>query len=122
MARTRSTAAKEGQGGRAEPEREDTGMVLPAVPSSEDRAADPQVGRRVPGCRLGDGQEQERAVWPAGRRGWHEGAGPAGAAAALGPAQPPPDARCGPTAPLCAPRPSSHHAARASNLLPLPYI
>lgn len=38
MARTRSAVAK-----ADEPEREDKGMVLPAVPSNEDRSQDPPV-------------------------------------------------------------------------------
>lgn len=49
MARTRGTAAKEGQNGVAEPEREDTGMVLAPVPSDEDRSSDPEVQRRCRG-------------------------------------------------------------------------
>lgn len=45
MVRTRS-AAPAAKGGKAdEPEREDTGMVLAAVPSQDDRAADPEVSR-----------------------------------------------------------------------------
>lgn len=58
MARTRSAAAATAP----EPEREDTGMVLPPVPSMDDRSKDPAV--RLP-CPHGKAVASSPCSWPA---------------------------------------------------------